>query len=191
MPYNDRLYQLLNDLDDSELEDLWVHGLQCKPDDAEFRELSHELKVDRISTEWRAVHGHLPRQLRWGTQTLSWKRMLIDVADKLNPGWGWTSFREDDPATEPAIERKILELLEERCRAVEAERAKKQAEKAEKAAGQKKPGPAPKPVPEEEADPLGNAAGAMPILLTYRKTVNTTLMLLGAHELRRQLAELE
>jgi hypothetical protein len=53
MPYNDRLYQLLNDLDDSELEDLWVHGLQCKPDDAEFRALSHELKVDRISTEWR------------------------------------------------------------------------------------------------------------------------------------------
>ncbi|WP_252768798.1 hypothetical protein [Ideonella oryzae] len=33
MPYNDRLYQLLNDLDDSELEDLWVYGLQCKPDD--------------------------------------------------------------------------------------------------------------------------------------------------------------
>jgi hypothetical protein len=73
--------------------------------------------------------------------------MLIDVADKLNPGWGWTSYREDDPATEPAIERKILELLEERCRAVEAERAKKLAEMAAKAAGRRSPGQLLSPFP--------------------------------------------
>jgi hypothetical protein len=189
MPYNDRLYQLLNDLDDSELEDLWVHGLQCKPDDAEFRALSHELKVDRISTEWRAVHGHLPRQLRWGTQSLSWKRMLIDVADKLNPvGAGRPTGRTTRRPSLPSAQdpRTAGGTLPRRGGRASQEAGRDGSE----GSGQKKPGPAPQSVPEEEADPLGNAAGAMPILLTYRKTVNTTLMLLGAHELRRQLAEL-
>jgi len=34
---------------------------------------------------------------------LPWKRILIDVADNLNPGVGWTDFRMDDGRAEEAI----------------------------------------------------------------------------------------
>ncbi|WP_290891390.1 hypothetical protein [Arenimonas sp.] len=116
MPYNDRLFQLLQALDDAELESIWVSALRCKPDDQEFQVVSHEMKVALVSAEWRAVHGHTLRNLGRRDHQLPWKRILIDVADKLNPGWKWTPYKMDDSAQEEDIERKILEFFDARTK---------------------------------------------------------------------------
>lgn len=117
MPYNDRLFQLLSELDDTELTAIWVNALKRSPEDEEFADVPRDMKVVLISAEWRAAHGHSVRNLWRGTHDLSWKRILIDVADKLNDGWTWTPYRMDDDVPESEIEQRILQLFDERARA--------------------------------------------------------------------------
>jgi uncharacterized protein YaaW (UPF0174 family) len=116
MPYNDRLFQLLQDLDDPELRAIWVTALRREGSDEEFDAVSHELKVALISAEWRGVHGHSLRNLWRDSHDLPWKRILIDVADKLKPGIGWTAFDMDDPISEAELEQVILRFFDERAR---------------------------------------------------------------------------
>lgn len=116
MPYNDRLFQLLGDLDATELQAIWEKAFRCKPSDEEFNKLSHELRVSLVSAHWRAAHGHSLPNLWRDSHALPWKRILIDVADKLKPGLGWTPVTLDDPITEPALEAMILGFFEERVR---------------------------------------------------------------------------
>jgi len=129
MPYNDRLFQLLGELDDAELTSLWVNALKRSSDDEGFVDVSRELKVVLISAEWRAAHGHSVRNLWRDTHALPWKRILIDVADKLNQGWTWTPYRMDDDVPEAEIEQRVLQFFDERARAAwaamsETEKAK-------------------------------------------------------------------
>jgi uncharacterized protein YaaW (UPF0174 family) len=128
MPYNDRLFVLLRDLDDGELESIWVKALRRDITDEEFNAVPRELRIDLISREWRAVHGHTLVNVARSNHELPWKRILIDVADKMKPGWGWSSYKMDDDASEEAIERVILEYFDERVKATwdamkESERA--------------------------------------------------------------------
>jgi uncharacterized protein YaaW (UPF0174 family) len=116
MPYNDRLFQLLRELDDAELRSIWVTALRREGDDEEFDAVPHELKVALISAEWRAVHGHSLPNLWRDSHGLPWKRILIDVADKLKPGWGWTAYGMDDPTSEEALEQMILRSFDQRVR---------------------------------------------------------------------------
>lgn len=116
MPYNDRLFQLLTELELPELLTIWQGALKRKPEDEEFSSLSHELQVAAVSAEWRAVHGHSVLNLARTPHELPWKRILIDVADKLKPGRGWTDLRMDDSASEPEIEAQILGFFDERFR---------------------------------------------------------------------------
>ena len=129
MPYDDRLFALLRELDDQELRTIWVDALKCAPDRDDFAIGSRELKILNISKEWRAVHGHTLLNLRRGNHELPWRRILVDVADKLKPGWGWSDFRTNDERSDEEIEAAILRYFDERAQEAwakmsEEERAK-------------------------------------------------------------------
>lgn len=115
MPYDDRLFALLRELDDQELRTIWVDALKCAPDRDDFAVGSRELKILNISKEWRAVHGHTLLNLRRGNHELPWRRILVDVADKLKPGWGWSDFRTNDERPDEEIEAAILRYFDERA----------------------------------------------------------------------------
>lgn len=129
MSYDDRLFVLLRELDDQELRTIWVDALKCAPDRDDFAVGSRELKILNISKEWRAVHGHTLLNLRRGNHELPWRRILVDVADKLKPGWGWSDFRTNDERSDEEIEAAILRYFDERAQEAwakmsEEERAK-------------------------------------------------------------------
>ncbi len=113
MPANDRLYQLLSELDDSELKSIWTTCLGKKPVDENFERGNKGHKVIVISKEWRAVHGHTLRNRFRKDHDLPWKSILIDVADKMKPGLRWTEFKIDDHHTEEEIETAILVFFDE------------------------------------------------------------------------------
>lgn len=116
MPYNDRLFSLLQELDDQELRAVWEDALKCSPEHEDFAIGSREVRVLNISREWRAIHGHTLLNMRRGSHDLPWKRILIDVADKLKPGWGWSEFSMDGPQTEQEIEAAILRFFDDRAK---------------------------------------------------------------------------
>jgi hypothetical protein len=116
MPFNDRLFVLLSELADQELQQLWGEALRCKLDHDDFATGSRDWRIGCLSKEWRAAHGHTLLNLTRSPHELPWKRILIDVADKLKSGWGWTSYRLDDDHTEEEIEAEILRLHDERIR---------------------------------------------------------------------------
>src|SRR5512137_152369 len=116
MPYNDRLFALLSELEDQELEGIWAQALRCKPDFNDYAAGSRDWRLACISAEWRAVHGHTLRNRFRSPHALPWKRILIDVADKLKPGLWWTSYRLDDKFSEAEIETDILRMCDERAR---------------------------------------------------------------------------
>lgn len=113
MPGNDRLFQLLSELDDADLNSLWKTCLGKKSEDEYFEPGSKDHKVIVISKEWRAVHGHTLLNRFRNDHDLPWKRILIDVADKMKPGLGWTEFKIDDDHTEEEIETAILGFFDE------------------------------------------------------------------------------
>jgi uncharacterized protein YaaW (UPF0174 family) len=113
MAAKDRLFMLLSELDDNELANIWTQCLRMKPEDEFFAEGSKDHKVIVISKEWRAVHGHTLLNRFRHDHELPWKRILIDVADKMKPGLRWTEFRIDDDHTEEAIETAILGFFDE------------------------------------------------------------------------------
>lgn len=115
MPYDDRLFQLLRALDEQELQTIWVDALKCTPELEDFAVGSREFRIINISKEWRAVHGHTLLNVRRGSHDLPWRRILIDVADKLKPGYGWSDFKMDDPRTDQDIEIAILRYFDERA----------------------------------------------------------------------------
>ncbi len=104
---------LLSELDDNELANIWTQCLRMKPDDEFFTEGSKDHKVIVISKEWRAVHGHTLLNRFRHDHELPWKRILIDVADKMKPGLGWTEFKIDDEHTDEEIEAAILGFFDE------------------------------------------------------------------------------
>jgi uncharacterized protein YaaW (UPF0174 family) len=113
MPGNDRLFQLLSELDDAELKNIWTTCLGKAPEDDYFDLGSKDHKVIVISKEWRAVHGHTLLNRFRNDHDLPWKRILIDVADKMKPGLGWTDFKLDDDHTEEEVETAILGYFDE------------------------------------------------------------------------------
>jgi uncharacterized protein YaaW (UPF0174 family) len=116
MAGKDRLFTLLSELDDNELTNIWTQCLRMKPGDEFFAKGSKYHKVIEISKEWRAIHGHTLFNRFRSDHELPWKRILIDVADKLNPGVGWTDFRMDDGRAEEEIEVRVLEFFDQLMR---------------------------------------------------------------------------
>jgi len=87
--------------------------------EAEIRKICEALKVEYfpsipigyLSKEYRQAAGHSMANLTRSSHSLPYKRILIDIADKLKPGIGWTNFKMDDEYTEEEIENKIFEFM--------------------------------------------------------------------------------
>lgn len=103
MPLNDRLFQLMEQLDDDELSHAWrLLGQSAKASD--FSARRHDQKIEPLSEELRSAAGHSARNMFRGRHELSWRDILIDIADKLDLGLG-------DAATEVEIEDTLLDAL--------------------------------------------------------------------------------
>jgi uncharacterized protein YaaW (UPF0174 family) len=111
---SDRLLTLLSALDDSELQAIWCQALRCELDRASFDKASRQQRIELISMEWRSVHGHTLMNMFRDEHALPWKRILIDVADKLRPGMAWTSYTMDDEHSEEEIEADIRRMYDKR-----------------------------------------------------------------------------
>jgi uncharacterized protein YaaW (UPF0174 family) len=116
MPYNDRLFDLLGVLDETEIAALWTDAFRRPPSDESFDASPRARRIDLVSREWRAVHGHSLANLRRSDHELAWKRILVDVADKIAPGWGWTKYRVEDSHREEELEQAILRMYDERMK---------------------------------------------------------------------------
>lgn len=69
-----------------------------------------------ISKEYRSAAGHSLINIIREDHELPYKLILIDVADKLYPGFFWTDYSFDDDSTEEEIEEKIEQYLSKRAR---------------------------------------------------------------------------
>jgi len=66
--------------------------------------------LDLISKKYRRAAGHSLMNPTRSAHALPYKRILIDVADKLKPGLLWTKYKMDDNFSEIDIEEKIIEF---------------------------------------------------------------------------------
>ena len=114
----DLLTERLASLDDNDLKSL-AGGLRLQ--EAAVCDLSHPELVNLCDKKLRAAGGftsvNIVRRMR--EKNLPYKRLLIDVADKLSPGVtprGWTPYRLGDDHSEEEIEDYILKCFEDRAR---------------------------------------------------------------------------
>jgi hypothetical protein len=115
----DLLTRRLSSLDDDDLKSLLVGALRVS--ESRVEGLLHCELVEFCDNEFRTAAGFTSVNLarRFRRQSLPYKRLLIDVADKLTPGvtpLSWTSYRLKDDHDEEEIEDFILECFEERVR---------------------------------------------------------------------------
>ncbi len=98
MPRGDRLFELLKELTDIEKEYLTRNIL----------ELDTNIYVNNLSKEIRAYAGNSVANIFRDDHDLEWKKIIIDVANKLNEGIFNTDFSEGDGKPEKEIEEFIL-----------------------------------------------------------------------------------
>lgn len=118
MPLNDRLFDLLSRVGEAELSVLWTEALGRRPSDESFSASPRSRQIDLVSREWRSAHGHSLANLRRDDHDLRWKSILVDVANKMEPGWGRGTFNVGDDQSEERIENAILRLYDQRLNAL-------------------------------------------------------------------------
>ncbi|MBP6739594.1 MAG: hypothetical protein KA146_06370 [Leptospiraceae bacterium] len=101
MPINDTIFKRLEVANEEERERI------CK-----IFNLSPSIKNETISAVYREAGGHSVLNLLRDVHDLPYTRILIDVADKVKPGLGWTSITMDDSISEEELEDKIWEYLQ-------------------------------------------------------------------------------
>jgi hypothetical protein len=115
MPRGDVLWQRLESARPAELRRL---GETLRL--ADVGEKSPEALVEEISQELRAAAGHSLLNLFRHPHAFPYKQLLIDVADKLAPGWtflSWTRYTLHDRHSEQEIEEEIWCDFERRLQA--------------------------------------------------------------------------
>ena len=70
--------------------------------------------LEEISKKYRSAAGHSLMNVTRSAHALPYKRILIDVADKLKTGLFWTNYKMDDNFSEIDIEEKIVEFANHR-----------------------------------------------------------------------------
>ena len=110
MPYGDKLFQRLSTAKRDELDEVL---LALRLDPKKYERAADRDVVVEISRRLRSAAGHSVRNVFRDVHDLPYKKILIDVADKLAPGRGWTSFNIDGPESEEQIE----DYIEDRVRA--------------------------------------------------------------------------
>jgi uncharacterized protein YaaW (UPF0174 family) len=81
----------------------------------DYREKSPPVLVEELSKEIRRTAGHTLPNLFRDAHDFAYKQMLIDVADKMAPGWtfvSWTSYTLNDRHNEIEIEETIWGYFE-------------------------------------------------------------------------------
>ena len=99
---NDIIFERLKMAKQSELMSI-VNSLNIE-------DVSSSIPLAYLSKKYRQAAGHSMINIARGDHSLPYKRILIDVADKLNPGFKWTPYKMDDGISEIEIEEKILEF---------------------------------------------------------------------------------
>jgi len=113
MSRGDKLWQRLDSATPDELQEV------AKINDVkDVTAKSREVLVEEVSKQLRANGGHTIANWFREDHELPYKGLLVDVADKLAPGWGWTEFKTDDAATEESVEEYIwgrhIKLVQEK-----------------------------------------------------------------------------
>ena len=110
MPRNDTLWQRLESARPAELTKL---GEILKLDG--LNEKKRDVLIEDISRELRTAAGHTVLNMFREAHEVPYKRILIDVGDKMAPGWtflSWTNYKLDDHHTEYEIEECIWRFFE-------------------------------------------------------------------------------
>lgn len=119
MPLGDLLFQRLRSARRDELEDIWR---DLKLDPAKFSTTTDDDLPTVISKEFRAAAGHSVSNFLRDDHDLSYRKILIDAADKLAPSWRWTGFSLVGPETEEQIEdyvyERFLEKMQEQIKSM-------------------------------------------------------------------------
>lgn len=89
--------------------------------DTELAEMCQALKIDKtddiskIEKAYQDASGHILSR-KFMSVEVQYKQVLIDVADKLKPSFGWTDFRLKDSSSEEEVESAIESFVAERFR---------------------------------------------------------------------------
>lgn len=113
----DLLFTRLLELDEADLRSIAVSTLKLS--EKKIASLNKDQLVILCSKELRSAAGSTTINVFRSTHTFPYKKMLIDVADKLTEGstfLSWTPYKLNDQHTEEEIEAVIVELFEEKAR---------------------------------------------------------------------------
>ncbi|MCD9550638.1 hypothetical protein GLP21_18645 [Photobacterium carnosum] len=113
----DLLFTRLLELDEVDLRSIAVSTLKLS--EKKIASLNKDQLVILCSKELRSAAGSTTINVFRSTHTFPYKKMLIDVADKLTEGstfLSWTPYKLNDQHTEEEIEAVIVELFEEKAR---------------------------------------------------------------------------
>lgn len=114
MPKNDRLFFLLNQLEQADLILLLKSGLRSEK--VNLHRFSEDYLINMISKELRSAAGHSMANLFRDKHDFPYKRILIDVANQLTGKYfSKTGFRMNDNSSEEEIEKEIIRLFEKRA----------------------------------------------------------------------------
>lgn len=113
----DLLFTRLLELDEADLRSIAVSTLKLS--EKKIASLNKDQLVILCSKELRSAAGSTTLNVFRSTHTFPYKKMLIDVADKLTEGstfLSWTPYKLDDQHSEEEIEAVIVKLFEEKAR---------------------------------------------------------------------------
>ncbi len=113
MPRGDVLWKRLESAREQELRKLGeIVGI------ADCQVKAQAVLVEELSRDIRSAAGHSLLNPFRGPHDFPYKQMLIDVADKMAPGWtflSWTEYHLNDRHSEIEVEETIWRFFEEKC----------------------------------------------------------------------------
>jgi hypothetical protein len=118
MPRGDVLWQRL---ESARPQELWKLGEIVGLADCQGR--SHDVLVEQLSHFIRSAAGHSLLNFSREPHGFPYKQMLIDVADKMAPGWtflSWTKYKLNDHHSETDVEETIWQFYEDQVRKLAA-----------------------------------------------------------------------
>jgi uncharacterized protein YaaW (UPF0174 family) len=128
MPFDDALFQRLRMANRADLDALIV---DLKEDPGEYKDYTDTALVLAISKALRSAASWSIEDIRQGDHEFPYKKILINVADKLAPGLVWSDFKASGQESEIDIEdyiyERVLVIMEKHLASLnEADKAKLQ-----------------------------------------------------------------
>jgi uncharacterized protein YaaW (UPF0174 family) len=108
MSFDDTLFQRLRMANRADLDALLK---DLKKDPCEYKDYTDAALVLAISKALRTAAAWSLDDIHLADHEFPYKKILVDVADKLNPGFGWTDYKVSGPESEMQIEDYIYEQV--------------------------------------------------------------------------------